>query len=254
MTSIFILTCNNCDRLPTSSAPLLRRPRIAIAMTNNGRRVLRPSLRTIATRARAIFGTRGGGAPASRPTPSPDHTNTPPGLLARALGHPDGVGFIGPGADALLRAVFTEALTIDNEVAQVITTKTDLDRLFAGAFDQSLINAHSPRLCIVDGLEDAIEHLEAEAEMAKMISATCVPTTDTPAIIWFAAPGPHADIVHTALRHWADASLLAFISGPWPYGPTHLIEETGPRPLPSTPLPLPSPQEAIERLPTRRPG
>ncbi|MEV4676612.1 hypothetical protein ACGFJT_44180 [Actinomadura geliboluensis] len=253
MTSIFIPTCNNCDRLTTRSAPQLRRPHIAPATTDNGRHMIRPTLRVIAARARAIFGTCGRDAPASRPTPSPDQTSTPPDLLARSLGHPDGVGFIGPGADALLRAVFVEALTIDNEVDQVIATKTDLDRLFTGVFDQSLINAHSPRLRIVDSLEDAVQHLEAEAEVAKMISATSDPTKEIPAIVWFTAPGPDADVVHATLRHWADPSLLALISGPWPYGPTQLIEETGPRPVPSTPLPLPSPQKAIERLPTRRP-
>lgn len=253
MTSISVPTCNGCDRLTTRNVPQPRRPQIAIAMSNNGHRTLRLSLRTTAAQLRAIFGTRGADNRPSRQAPSQDNASSETGLLARAFGHPDGASFIGPGADALLRGIFTEALASKAEVAQVITTHTDLYRLFGDAFDESLAGVHAPRLHIMESLEDAIEHLELEAEMAKMISATSGSSIDAPAIAWFATPGPDADVVRETLHHWPDNSLLALMSGPWPYGPTHLIEETGPRPLPSSPLPLLSPQEAIGRLPTRGP-
>ncbi|TDC17246.1 hypothetical protein [Actinomadura bangladeshensis] len=252
MTSISIPTCHGCDQLTTRSTQQARRPRIAIARSNNGHRTLWPSLRTLATQLRAIFGTCGANNRPSRQAPPHDNTSSKANILARAFGHPDGAGFIGPGADALLRGLFTEALASQSEVAQVITTRTDLDRLFGDAFDESSASAHAPRLHIMDSLEDAIEHLELEAEMVKMISASSAASSNAPAFVWLATPGPDADVVHETLRHWPDKNLLALLSGPWPYGPTHLIEQTGPRPRPNSPLPLPTPQEAIKRLTTGR--
>jgi hypothetical protein len=149
--------------------------------------------------------------------------------------------------------VLTEALASKSEVAQVITTRADVGRLFGDAFDESVTGVHASRLRIMDSLEDVIEHLELEAEMNQMISADSTPPIDAPAILWLATPGPDADVVHDALRHWPDSRLIAFMYGPWPYGATHLIEETGPRPLPSDRISLPSREEAIKRLRTRRP-
>ncbi|MFA1551797.1 hypothetical protein [Actinomadura chokoriensis] len=253
MTSISVPTCKDCDRLTTSDVPQPRRPRFAVATSKDGHRILRPSLRRITAQLRAAFGSLSTDNRLSRQTPSQINTGSKMDLLARAFGHPDGAGFIGPGADALLRGMFTEALVSKSDVAQVITTRADLYRLFGEAFDESVTSAHATRLCIMESLEDAIEHLELEAEMTKMINVANVLPLVLPATIWLTTPGPDSDVVHQALRHWPDSSVLALISGPWPYGPTHLIEETGPRPLPSGPLPLPSPQEAIDQLPIRCP-
>lgn len=253
MTSISVPTCNGCARLTTRNIPQPRRPRISTATSNNGHHTIRPALRTIAAKLRAIFGTRTKNTRPSRQAFPQDNTSNETGLLARTFGHPDGAGFIGPGADALLRGIFTEALASKADVEQIITTHTDLDRLFGDAFDECLANAHAPRLSIMESLEDAIEHLELQTEMTKMISTTSASSMDAPAIVWLATPGPDADVVHETLRHRPDENLLALLSGPWPYGPTHLIEETGPRPLPNSPLLLPSPQEAIKRLSTGHP-
>ncbi|MFF4235950.1 hypothetical protein ACFYYL_08820 [Actinomadura geliboluensis] len=253
MVSISVPTCNGCDRLSTRHILQPRRPRIAIATSNDGHRILQPLLRTITVQLRTIFGTRGRDNPPTRQAPSEDDAGRKAGLLARAFGHPDGVGFIGQGADALLRGVLTEALASKSDVEQVITTHADLVRLFGEAFDESVTSVHAPRLRIMESLEDAIEHLELEAEMTEMIRPTSTPALDRPVIVWLVTPGPDADVVHEALRHWPDNSLLSLISGPWAYGPTHLIEATGPRPLPSSPIPLPSPREAIKRLSTGHP-
>lgn len=258
MTSLSVPTCNRCDRLTTRNVLQPRRSRIAAATSNDRHHILRPALRTIALQLRAIFGggrpssVRGAAGRPSQPAPSPDNADSKPGFPARSFGHPDGVGFIGPGADALLRGVLTEALASKSEVAQVITTRADVGRLFGDAFDESVTDVHASRLRIMDNLEDAIEHLELEAEMNQMISATSTLPIDAPAIVWLATPGPDADVVHETLRHWPDSSLIAFMSGPWPYGATHLIEETGPRPLPSSPISLPSREEAITHLRNRR--
>ena len=170
MTSISVSTCNGCDRLTTRAVSQPRRPRIAAATAAGGHHILRPSLRRIADQLRATLGIRGIRARRDLPgqrASSTDSTGSGPVLLARAFGHPDGVGFIGPGADALLRGIFTEALTSNSEVAQVITTHADLSRLFGDAFSESVINAHVPLLRIMPSLEDAIEHLELEAEISK---------------------------------------------------------------------------------------
>ncbi|WP_021591205.1 hypothetical protein [Actinomadura welshii] len=253
MTSISAPTYNGCDQLTTRYVLQPRRPRITVATSKDGHHILRQPLRTLPARLRAIFGTRGRDNLTNRQALSQDNMGSKASLLARAFAHPDGVGFIGPGADALLRGVFTEALASKTDVAQVITTHADLDRLFGEAINKSVTRIHAPRLRIMGSLEEAIEHLELEAETTEMISATSAPLLDVPAVVWLATPGPDADVVQEVLRRWPDNSLIALLAGPWPYGPNHLIEETGPRPLPDGPIPLPSPQEAIKQLSTQQP-
>lgn len=55
-------------------------------------------------------------------------------------------------------------------------------------------------------------------------------------------PGEHSDVVHEAITTWLADNLVVFTAGPWPYGPTYVIEKNGPRPLPHRPIGLLIPQ------------
>ncbi|GAA0544099.1 hypothetical protein [Actinomadura livida] len=249
MTSTSARTCKACDRLITRGATQARRPRIALPTSKDSRCTVRPALRTIRTRLRDLL------IPGPLGEPSPQQTctagrdaGTTTELLAQAFGHPHGAGFIGPGANPLLRTMLTEALTGKAGVAQVITTRVDLDRLLSPLSAETVIESSRPRLQVTESLEDAIEHLENEADMTTMIRATNDPSSGSPAVVWFATPGPDADVVHETLQRWPANSLIALMSGLWPYGPTHVIEEAGPRPLPSQPIPLLSAEQAVMRL------
>ncbi|MFV2177635.1 hypothetical protein ACFHW2_14430 [Actinomadura sp. LOL_016] len=67
-------------------------------------------------------------------------------------------------------------------------------------------------------------------------------------MLWFAAPGPHADVVHQTLRRWPGTNLTALIAGGWPYDPTHLIDYDGPRALPRRPIHLLTAHQAANNL------
>ncbi|TDB95692.1 hypothetical protein E1266_12445 [Actinomadura sp. 7K534] len=144
--------------------------------------------------------------------------------------------------------MLTEALTSEAGVAQVITTRADLDRLLSPLSAETVIESRTPRLHVTESLEDAIEHLEREADMTTLVDATTEVSTDALAVVWFATPGSDADVVHETVQRWPAGSLIALMAGLWPYGPTHVIEETGPRPLPSQPILLLSAEQAASRL------
>lgn len=244
--SISLPTCTACNRLTTRATAHVRRPSIALATNKVSRRTFRPSLQAIRRRLRGLFILDSlNDSTSQRPRTVSRDAGTKKELLAQSFQHPHGTGFIGPGADALLRTMLTEALTHEADVAQVITTKADLARLLSPLPAEPVIESQAPRLHVNETLEDAVEYLEHEAEMTTMINTTSEPPTDPPAIVWLAAPGPDADVVHETLQRWPANSLIALMSGHWPYGPTHLIEETGPRPLPSQPIPLLSAKQAI---------
>ncbi|OLT31854.1 hypothetical protein BJF79_08655 [Actinomadura sp. CNU-125] len=90
-------------------------------------------------------------------------------LLARTFGHPQGAGFTGPGANGLLRAILTEALTSKVGVSWVIATRRDLHRLGADVFDDQTLDRFSSRLQVTDTLEDTIERLEFEADVVRAL-------------------------------------------------------------------------------------
>ncbi|MDL4813204.1 hypothetical protein [Actinomadura opuntiae] len=168
-------------------------------------------------------------------------------LLARTFGHAEGAGFIGPGAHDLLRAILTEALTTKTGVSWVIATKHDLQSLGTDAFDDATLDRFSSRLLVTETLEDTIERLEFEADVTRALDIN-KPLTTEASLLWFSSPGPDADVVHQTLDHWPGTSLTALIAGPWPYGPTHLIETDGPRPLPQHPVRMLSVQQAVAEL------
>ncbi|MEV5831570.1 hypothetical protein AB0L25_39015 [Spirillospora sp. NPDC052242] len=169
-------------------------------------------------------------------------------LLAHAFAHPQGTGFIGAGAHGFLRAAFTEALTSKIGVSWVLTTGDTLERLFDGTLDDELLRALSSRLHVAETLENAVERLEFEADVTSALRVRSDAGTLASTVLWIATPGPHSDVVHDAITHWPADNLVVFADGPWPYGPTYLIENNGPRPLPRRPIGLLTPQQAVTDL------
>ncbi|MFI0480408.1 hypothetical protein [Actinomadura sp. 9N215] len=175
---------------------------------------------------------------------TPDEPAEP---LAHVLGHPQGADFIGPGADGLLRAILTEALTSKIGVSWIVATRYDVNALWADALDDTLLTKLSSRLHVTETLEDAIERLEFKADTIAALSIDHRPLTN-PSVLWLASPGPDADVVHQTLQQWPGDNLIALIAGSWPHGPTHFINHDGPRALPHQPINLPSAQESATQL------
>ncbi|MEV5830494.1 hypothetical protein AB0L25_33500 [Spirillospora sp. NPDC052242] len=168
--------------------------------------------------------------------------------LALAFGLPRGAGFIGDGADGLLRAALTEALTGKVGVSWIIATGHDLRCLFGDAFDDTLVESLAPRLHVVDTLEEAAERLEFEADVIRALDVNDRPSFTVSTVLWFTVPGPDTDVVHDTLQNWPGTGLVPLIAGHWPYGPTHLIDSDGPRPLPHRPINLLTAQQATTEL------
>ncbi|MER6808141.1 hypothetical protein ABT299_02570 [Spirillospora sp. NPDC000708] len=163
-------------------------------------------------------------------------------LMARAFGHPQGVGLLGPGTDGLLRTLFVDAVVDRSRTTEVVLTHTDLERLFPEDIDQFLVEHYDSGLNVTATLEDAIERLEDRAaNWNSHETATRSP------ILWLAAPGEDADVVHDTLCSLDGADIIAIFRGAWPYGPTHLVDADGPRQVPSQ-LELLSASEAIGKL------
>ncbi|QFG22901.1 hypothetical protein [Actinomadura sp. WMMB 499] len=179
-------------------------------------------------------------------TASPPSADTEP--LALAFGHPHGAGFIGAGADGLLRAALTEALTSKLGVSWVIATERDLRSLFDDAFNDALADQLVPRLHVAETLEDIVERLEFEADVIRALSVNDRPALTASTVLWFTAPGPDGDVVHEAMQSWPGTGLVPLIAGPWPYGPTYLVDSDGPRPLPRRPINLLTAQQATTKL------
>ncbi|MEU9019396.1 hypothetical protein [Actinomadura sp. NPDC048394] len=167
-------------------------------------------------------------------------------LLARAFTYPQGTGLLGPGTDGLLRAALVDAFTRDTESAEVLITHTLLEDLLGEDAHQVTFGQLGSSLRLVEALEDAIEHLEERAlwEVTGQ-SAKPLPT------LWLAVPGPDSDVVHRTLTTLAGLDIVALFKGPWPYGPTHLIDADGPRQFPAL-TSLLSGHEAINRLSAAR--
>lgn len=170
----------------------------------------------------------------------------PKSLLARAFSYPQGAGFIGPGAERLLRTVLVEALTRSTETVDVIMARPDLDELLGGALSELPLARFPSVLHVTETLEGAIEHLEGRA--ARISATGRVELSPT---LWVATPGADADVVHQTLKQRPESELIGLFNGPWPYGPTHFIDINGPRRLPSQGFNLLSCDQAIARLDAR---
>jgi hypothetical protein len=152
--------------------------------------------------------------------------------------HPHGAGVIGPGSDSLLRTVLVEALTVEPGWVEVLTTHHDLKRLFGEMTDRIPRKRFQWVLRVADSLEDTIEYIEGRASGAP----------GTPRVLWIVTTGADADVVHRTLESYPAAGLTGLFMGSWPYGPTHVIEEDGPRPRPRRPIRLLSPKQALDRM------
>lgn len=245
MTTLSTPTCSACAR-SNRTVPQPRRPHTTLAAPKSNRCAIGPVLRTLRTRLRDLLAPTALDDSTTRAPTDERNASGETELLLRFFHHSDGAGFIGPGAGAFLRTMLTEALTHEATGTQVITTKADLDRLLSPLSADAVTETHASRLHVRETLEDAIELLELKADELAMTGETNKPSA--PIYVWFATPGPDADVVHETLRQWPTDNLTGLMLGLWPYGPTHMIDKTGPRPLPSQPISLLSPEQAITRL------
>ncbi|WP_026405400.1 hypothetical protein [Actinomadura rifamycini] len=158
-----------------------------------------------------------------------------------ACEQPDAVG-------GLLRAALTEVLTDKVGISWVIATGHELGRLFGDAFDDTLAESLAPRLHAVETLEEAAERLEFEADVIRALDVNDRPSFTVSTVLWFAAPGPDADVVHDTLQSWPGTGLVPLLASPWPYGPTYLIDADGPRPLPRRSINLLTAQQATTEI------
>ncbi|MGI5168008.1 hypothetical protein ACQEU3_27040 [Spirillospora sp. CA-253888] len=155
------------------------------------------------------------------------------GALATAavLAAPSGLGLVGPGADAFMRAVLVELLTGDTGPVRVVVSRGELLRMFEGGLDEALLQALAPRLHVCELLEDAIEHLELEMLMADAERANpdLSPTggRDLPTAYWIATPGQDDDVVLPLVRRGGTHRLVGLMFGVWPHGRTVALEAGG---------------------------
>ncbi|MFI0350946.1 hypothetical protein [Actinomadura sp. 9N407] len=163
--------------------------------------------------------------------------------LADDYSHPYGAGVIGPGADGLLRAVLVEALTVAPGSVEVLTTGHDLEHLFGEMVGRVPYERLRGILHVAGTVEETVEHVED-----RVLGVELRFDLGRKPMLWTATPGADADVVHRTLNSCPAGLLTGLFSGPWPYGPTHLIEANGPRPRPRRPVRLLSPQQAVARL------
>jgi hypothetical protein len=176
----------------------------------------------------------------SRGTGRPSSTEHPAlSMMARAFNHSQGAGLLGPGTDGLLRTLLIDALINQAEPANVILTRTDLERLFHEDLDRLPLECFGAGLHVTATLEDAIEFLEQWAGINGC--RTLFP------MLWIATPHKDADVVHNTLTALDGVDIVALLNGSWPYGPTYLIEPDGPRPVPNK-INLLSAEQALGQL------
>ncbi|OLT31858.1 hypothetical protein BJF79_08675 [Actinomadura sp. CNU-125] len=95
---------------------------------------------------------------------------------------------------------------------------------------------------MTDTLEDAIEYVEKTIATELRLVLERAPT------LWMATPGSDSDVVRQVLEGAAEGGVTGLFKGPWPYGPTYVIEEDGPRPRPRQRVRLLSARQSVARL------
>lgn len=173
---------------------------------------------------------------------------------ASDLARPSGVGLVGDGADGFVRAVVTELVTRGDPRARVVLSRTELDRLFDGAFDEPLRSALEPELRVCELLEDAIEHLELEMLVsdAEHANPDLSPTRGltVPTTYWIATPGHDDDVVLPLVRRGPAHRPVGVMFGVWPHGRTCSIDADGTLTTPTGPrhVPLLTVDESLAAL------
>lgn len=136
---------------------------------------------------------------------------------------PGGIGVTGPGTNGYMRALLVELLTRQTPPSKVVMSRNELNRLFEGDIDDSLITAYADRLLITELLEDAIEHFEVVLCVSDDEQANH-PSRDPSAMYWIATPGSDDDVVVPLVR---GTRLNGVMFGEWQHGPTCVIDATG---------------------------
>ncbi|MFA1546164.1 hypothetical protein [Actinomadura chokoriensis] len=139
--------------------------------------------------------------------------------------------------------MLVDTLARGAEGCDVVIARPDVERLFGAASSQ--LPSYAAALHITDTLEDAIEHLEDRA-----LRTAAAGLVEQLPVLWLAAPGDDADVVHQTLEGQASTELITLFNGPWPYGPTHFVSTDGPQHPPCHNLELLTRDQAIARLRT----
>ncbi|WP_026414701.1 hypothetical protein [Actinomadura oligospora] len=188
--------------------------------------------------------------------PAPDGVTSPVTAVqvAAELARPSGVGLVGDGVDGFVRAVVTELVTRDGPRARVVLSRTELDRLYGGAFDEPLRSALEPELRVCELLEDAIEHLELEMLIsdAEQANPDLSPTRGVgmPTIYWIATPGHDDDVVLPLVRRGPAHRPVGIMFGVWTHGRTCSVDADGTLTAPTGPrrVPLLTVDESLAAL------
>lgn len=145
-----------------------------------------------------------------------------PGLAWR-LGHPAGVGFAGPGAAGLLRAILVELLVAGPDKAKVVIGYAELNRLLGDQTQDIPWREFLPQLLVCELLEDAIEDLERRmAPIAPQDDVSGQPEGGG-RIYWFAAASPDSDVIEQLLQKADNRRIAALLIGAWPHGRTYTV-------------------------------
>lgn len=198
-------------------------------------------------RIRRGSGSRGERDPTAAPaaaaqTPAPtDLSKASPVPLAQAgdlawkLAQASGMGVIGTGANAFMRTALVETLVQSTGSLRVLITRNELNRIFEGDLDESLQEDLVPQLQVYELLEEVIEHLEAELDLAAFLGEAERANPDLasrasgerPATLWICTPGQDHDVVYPLVVRGPDHRLTAVMFGDWPHGSTFTLESDG---------------------------
>ncbi|MEU5882852.1 hypothetical protein [Spirillospora sp. NPDC047279] len=157
------------------------------------------------------------------------------GDLAWKLAQASGMGVIGTGANAFMRTALVETLVQSTGSLRVLITRNELNRIFEGDLDESLQEDLVPQLQVYELLEEVIEHLEAELDLAAFLGEAERANPDLasrasgerPATLWICTPGQDHDVVYPLVVRGPDHRLTAVMFGDWPHGSTFTLESDG---------------------------
>ncbi|KLL10569.1 MULTISPECIES: BTAD domain-containing putative transcriptional regulator [Protofrankia] len=167
------------------------------------------------------------------------HTAPPPGTqvvgttrdgrpLALDLAATRGLGLIGPGADAAIRALLLALLAErhrpDTDPVEILIPAADAIRLLG---EQA--TAHPPqRLHIVPDLDTLLDRLEAEIVTRARLAAHGTPTAHRATLVAVATPTPAADgRLQAVLDNGSSLGLAGILYGQWRAGATVRVRPDG---------------------------
>ncbi|WP_309114712.1 BTAD domain-containing putative transcriptional regulator [Saccharothrix sp.] len=135
-----------------------------------------------------------------------------------------GLGLIGAGASAAIRALVVTALasTSNAEGARVVVPAEDVEQLFGRQVARSSLPAS---VCVVSDLDTALDVLETET----LVRASRLPLDDRhgPVVLVARVPGPQSRRLQAVLDNGAGVGVVGLLLGQWSPGVTAYVREDG---------------------------